>query len=51
MPPEAVTVMVVVAPLHNIAGAAAVDVIAGGAASIVTPVVLVHPFASFTVMV
>ncbi len=43
--------MVVVPPLHRIAGAAALAVIAGGAAAIVTPVVLVQPLASFTVMV
>ncbi len=43
--------MVVVPPLHRIAGAAALAVIAEGAAAIVMPVVLVHPFASFTVMV
>ncbi len=43
--------MVVVPPLHRIAGAAAVAAIAEGAAAIVTPVVLVHPLASFTVMV
>jgi hypothetical protein len=43
--------MVVVPPLHNIAGAAALAVIAGGAAAIVMPVVFVQPLASFTVMV
>ncbi len=43
--------MVVVPPLHNMAGAAVLAVIAGGAAAIVTPVVLVQPLASFTVMV
>ncbi len=43
--------MVVVPPLHNMAGAAVLAVIAGGAAAIVMPVVFVHPFASFTVRV
>ena len=43
--------MVVVPPLHNIAGAAALALIAGGAAAIVTPVVLIQPLASFTVIV
>ena len=43
--------MVVVPPLHNIAGAAALAIIAGGAAAIVTPVVLIQPLASFTVIV
>jgi hypothetical protein len=51
VPPDAVTVMVVVPPLHKIGGADADTIIAGGAGAIVIGVVDVHPFASFTVTV
>ena len=51
MPPLAVTAMVVVPPLHNIAVADAEALIADGAAATVIEVVFVHPLASFTVIV
>ena len=43
--------MVVVPPLHNMAGAEAPATMAAGGGPIIIDVVFVHPFASFTVMV
>jgi hypothetical protein len=51
VPPDAVAVIVVVPPLHSMAGAVAAAMSAGGVGPITTVVVFVHPFASLTVMV
>jgi hypothetical protein len=51
VPPDAVTVIVVVPPLHNITGPAAEAVMAEGAAAMVNGVVAVHKLASLTVIV
>ena len=51
MPPLAVTVMVVVPPLHNIAGAAALAVAGPFVLLIEAVVEKIHPLASFTSIV
>lgn len=51
MPPDAVTVIVVVPPKHRMGGAEALALSAGGAAGIMSVVVAVHALASLTVMV
>lgn len=51
VPPDAVTVIVVLPPLHKIGGADAETMIAGGAGSMIIGVVEVQPLSSFTVSV
>ena len=50
VPPDAVTVIVVVPPAHKIAGAEA-DTVIAGSEEIVAVVVAVHKLASLTVIV
>ena len=51
LPPDAVAVTFIVPPVHKIAGEVAPATTAVGAGAITIPVVAVHPFASFTVIV